>query len=193
MVDHTDEIPPSSLSRFFSSVRKFYEVVTAKMLEKFLFKDPIVNCLKFLNPAMRRELPPSTITDLARRFPSLVPKDQWDQLEEEFMDFQITPALELPSFGEGTRPDVFWGEVTAMRNRINNTLRFPMLSKFVRAMIIIPNSNADCERIFSMVKKIQTDTWSRLNNSTVCALLTVKVNNTKQCHSLKPSKDLLKA
>jgi hypothetical protein len=192
MVDHADDIPPSSLSRFFSSVRKFYQVVAAKMLDKFPFKDPVVNCLKFLNPAMRGELPPSLITDLARRFPSLVPKDQLDQLEEEFMEFQITPALELPSFSEGTRPDVFWGEVTAMRNRITNTPRFPLLSKIVRAMMTIPNSNADCERIFSMVKKIQTDTRSSLENSTLCALLTVKVNNSQQCHVLKPSKDLLK-
>ena len=35
MVDHADEIQPSSLSRFFLSVRKFYEAVTSKMLAKF--------------------------------------------------------------------------------------------------------------------------------------------------------------
>ena len=35
MLDHADEIQPSSLSRFFLSVRKFYEAVTSKMLAKF--------------------------------------------------------------------------------------------------------------------------------------------------------------
>ena len=68
MVDHADEIRPS---RFFMSVRKFYEAVTSKMFPKF-----------------RGDLPQSTLTDLARRVPSLMPQDQWDQLEEEFLNFR---------------------------------------------------------------------------------------------------------
>ena len=67
MVDHADEIQPSSLSRFYMSVRKFYEAVASKMLAKFLFKDSVVSGLRFLNPTVRGDLPPSTLTDLARR------------------------------------------------------------------------------------------------------------------------------
>ena len=186
IVDHADDIQPSSLSRFFMSVRKSYEAVTSKMSAKFPFKDPVVSGLRFLNPTVRGDLPPSTLTDLARRFPSLVPQDQWDQLEEEFLNFQSTPAMDLPSFIEGTRTDVFWGEVLAMKKKITNTPRFPLMSRIVRAVMTIPNSNSECERIFSMVKKIQTDTRSNLDNSTMCALLTMNVNNTQQCHTLKP-------
>ena len=79
-----------------------------------------------------------------------------------------------------------------MKNKITNTPRFPLMSRIVRAEMTIPNSNAECERIFSLMKKIQTDTRSNLDISTVCALLTVKVNNTQQCHTLKPSKDILR-
>lgn len=192
MVDHADDIPPSALSRFFTSIRKFYESVTAKMLAKFPFKDPVISSLRFLNPTTRGGLQPSILTDLARRFPSLIPKDQWDQLEAEFLDFQTIPSMELPNFSEDTRTDIFWGEVIAMKNRITNTPRFPLMAKIVRAVMTIPNSNAECERIFSMMKKIHTDTRSNLDNSTLCALLTVKVNNTQKCHSFKPSKDILK-
>ena len=95
MVDHADDIQPSSLSRFFMSVRKFYEAVTSKMLAKFPFKDPEVSGLRLLNPTVRGDLPPLTLTDLARRFPSLVPQDQWDQLEEEFLNFHTTPVTDL--------------------------------------------------------------------------------------------------
>lgn len=162
------------------------------MLAKFPFKDPVISSLRFLNPTTRGCLQPSILTDLARRFPSLIPKDQWDQLEAEFLDFQTIPSMELPNFSEDTRTDIFWGEVIAMKNRITNTPRFPLMAKIVRAVMTIPNSNAECERIFSMMKKIHTDTRSNLDNSTLCALLTVKVNNTQKCHSFKPSKDILK-
>lgn len=135
---------------------------------------------------------PSILTDLARRFPSLIPKDQWDQLEAEFLDFQTIPSMELPNFSEDTRTDIFWGEVIAMKNRITNTPRFPLMVRIVKAVMTIPNSSAECERIFSIMKKIHTDTRSNLDNSTLRALLTVKVNNTQLCHPFKPSKDILK-
>ena len=108
------------------------------MLAKFPFKDPVVSGLRFLNPTVRGDLPSSTLTYLAGRFPSLVTQDQWDQLEEEFLNFQITPAMDLPSFTEGTRTDVFWGEVEvvlAMKNKITNTPRFPLMSRIVRAVM----------------------------------------------------------
>ena len=79
-----------------------------------------------------------------------------------------------------------------MKKKITNTPRSPLMSRIVRAVMTIPNSNSECERIFSIMKKIQTDTTSNLDNLTVCVLLTVKVSNTKQCHTLKPSKDILR-
>lgn len=43
IVDHADEITTSTLRKFFTSVRKFYESVIAKMLAKFPFKGPVVS------------------------------------------------------------------------------------------------------------------------------------------------------
>ena len=99
MVDHADEIQLPSLSRFFMSVKKFYEAATSKMLAKFPFKDLVVSGLRFLR------------------------------------NFQTTPAMDLPSFTEGTRADVFWGEVLAMKIKITNTPRFLLMSRIVRAVM----------------------------------------------------------
>lgn len=88
---------------------------------------------------------------------------------------------------------VYWGRILNLRNKITNTPRFPVMGKIVRAMLSVPNSNAECERVFSMVKKIQTETRSNLDNKTVCALLTTKINNVQQCNLMKPTKELLQS
>ena len=39
------------------------------------------------------------------------------------------------------------------------------------------------ERLFTMVRKIETEERSQLDKSTVCDLLTVKINNDNPCYS----------
>jgi hypothetical protein len=57
---------------------------------------------------------------------------------------------------------------------------------------VIPVSNADPERIVSMLKKIQTNMRSDLNNDTICCLICAKQNQDKACFEFNPSdSDLL--
>jgi hypothetical protein len=49
-------------------------------------------------------------------------------------------------------------------------------SKLALACVVLPNSNADSERIFSMLKIIQTEHRSELTNDTICSLICDKQN-----------------
>ena len=89
---------------------------------------------------------------------------------DEFTDLQLASLDELPS-----RTDIdIWGE------GINRTFQYAFEisspSKFVKACLVLPVSNADNERIFSMLKKIQTDNRSELSNNTICSLICAKQN-----------------
>ncbi|CAG2227250.1 unnamed protein product [Mytilus edulis] len=121
--------------------------------DKFPFNDPVVSCLAFLNPAERGNLDFNDTLKIVKRFPVLVPSTQFAALEEEFIDYQVTSADELPKFD---------------------------------------SEQQDCERVFSMVKKIHTEHRASLDNSTLCDLLTTKINSDCACFQLKPDKDLLK-
>ena len=57
---------------------------------------------------------------------------------------------------------------------------------------VIAHSNADSERVFSMVRKIDTDSRSQLGNDTLRALLSVKINTDDPCYAFVPDKELLK-
>lgn len=53
--------------------------------------------------------------------------------------------------------------------------------------------NADPERIFSMLKRIQTDMRSELNNDTLCSLLCAKQNQNLLCYEYEPSDSVLRS
>mgnify|MGYP005949819817 FL=1 len=56
----------------------------------------------------------------------------------------------------------------------------------------IPNSNAECERVFSHLKKIQTSFRSELSNDTFSSILATKLNNNKSCFESIPEKTTLR-
>lgn len=59
-------------------------------------------------------------------------------------------------------------------------------------MTIPPNSNAECERVFSHMKKIQTSFRSELSNDTISSILATKLNNNKSCIESIPEKTTLR-
>ena len=130
------------------------------------------------------------VSQVAKKFSGIIPADKISKVEEEYEEFQITPEADLPKYikNEG-RLDEYWGQV----NLMTKEPRFPLLSRLATAMLTIPNSNAVCERGFSLVKKIQTDNRSDMDNSTLCSLLCAKINAKETCLQFQPCKPLLRA
>lgn len=89
-------------------------------------------------------------------------------LSSEFTDFLLSPG-DLPSRRyykdcDGTekpRPGPFWWEIGKLKTILGEP-RFPNLAKLMAGLLSIPCSNADAERGFSMLRKIQTDQRSNL-------------------------------
>ena len=92
--------------------------------------------------------------------------------------FQTTQAAERPKYIkiEG-RLEEYWGQ----DNLTTKDTRFPLLSRLATAMLTIPNSDADCERVFSMARNIQTDYRSDKYNNTLGSLPCAKINVKETC------------
>ena len=95
-------------------------------------------------------------------------------LREEVVEYQVVDRAELP---EETRVDRFWA-------LIGKDGRFKNLAQLMMALLCIPHSNASSERVFSMVRKIVTENRTRRDNSTLCSLLSCKINDTGPAHML---------
>lgn len=68
------------------------------------------------------------------------------------------------------------------------------LPKFALSALLIPHSNADCERIFSKINNIKTKYRNRLITSTVNGVLladqAVKKSGSTCCNNFKPSSNM---
>ena len=59
--------------------------------------------------------------------------------------------------------------------------RFGNLVRLWKTLLVLPHSNADPERLFSMVQKVETEQRASLNPATVHDLLSVKMNTDLSC------------
>ena len=63
-----------------------------------------------------------------------------------------------------------------MKDHTENALLFPRLWNVFRLILTIPHSNAEEERVFSIVRKNKTSFWSRLDpEGTLASMATVKL------------------
>ncbi|XP_060074370.1 zinc finger protein 862-like [Ylistrum balloti] len=183
-----DEDTQGVTARFFSSVRRFYIAAVDKMVKKFPFHDPVINKLQFLVPSSRDHVNPADVVEIGKRFPSVIQDGQLGTLEEEYREFQLCPDADLPKWEDGKTPvDSFWGGIASCKTAVTRSMRFPILYKLATSLCTLPNSNADCERVFSVLRKVQTDQRSLLDRSTLSALLTCKLNRDEDCYNYKPS------
>ena len=103
-------------------------------------------------------------------------------LKTEAIDFQMSGNEDLPDTDD---VDEFWA---ALHEVVS-----PGSSEPTFATMLILVRNADSERCFSMVRKIDSEDRSHLERSTVASLLTLKINVDENCYSFNPSEDLLAA
>lgn len=125
------------------------------------------------------------VVSLANKFTPLVNQED---LKEEFEESQLLEDEEIPLLGGEGKPirvDQVWASILHMRSPMGEE-RFPTLKKTMKAVLSLPHSNADCERAFSVVRKIHTDCRKNMTTDTLTALLQCKMN-TDTCCDLKPS------
>ena len=158
---------------FFTCVRIFYETCVSKMIDKFPFNNKIIQQLAFLDPRNKDKASFTGIVHLANQFASFSP-DKMDTLGMEFRDYRASTLDQLPAFCENDEcaVDHFWKDMASVTSVMNSEVyRFGKLSKFSHIILVISYSNADVERLFSMVRKIETEKRrSQLDQSTVCDL-----------------------
>ena len=93
------------------------------------------------------------------------------------------------------RMDIVWSEL-GKKKFPDGTFKFSRLSKVAKLVLVIPNSNAEEERVFSMVTKNKTAFRPNLKlDGTLCSILQIKLGNSdgpEPCYKYEPLKAILK-
>ena len=108
-----------------------------------------------------------------------------DEVYDEFRFYQSLSAIppeidtsELYEDEERThiRADLLWHRLEHLRD-VNGKLKFGLLANVAKLVLILPHSNADEERVFSMVRKNKTAFCANLSlDTTLPSILHCKVN-----------------
>lgn len=117
-----------------------------------------------------------------------------DELEEEFMAYQTAAFAETITKAE--RIDVAWHCISQIKDPASGNDKYGTISAVMKGILVIFHSNADCERIFSLVTKNKTDYRVNLSTATLGSLIirkTMMSATSKVCHSSDHSHELLKA
>ena len=190
------DVDPAMKNVFFRGVRNFYKGVSAKIINKFTFDDHVLNDLVIVLPENQSSISSATVLRMARRFPAAVPEEELDELEHEVLDYMLMPPHQLPVVQHDNETTVnseeicrYWHKIGSMET-LDGSLRFQNLANLAKCLLALPHSNADTERVFSIVRKIVTDYRIEMEQSTLCALLACKLNS-DCCYKLSTPTELL--
>lgn len=160
----------------FRYVREFYQAAVKKMLKIFPLASEALKMAPAAQPQERGRFSAEEVRKLALSF--TFSNDIADKSVHDWVDYQID---EIPDLD----PVTFWLDRKTVE-------RYPALALVMQTLICLPHSNASCERVFSMLKKIVTDQRSLLKSETVNSLLRFKINQHGCCIDIKFEKSLLK-
>ena len=137
------------------------------------------------------------------RFGPLLPYEspqELDLLSEEFTEYQLLQDTDVPQNvrdkatvivekGQAYhRIDVLWHYLSSLR-AADNSYRFPRITGVAKLVLTIPHSNAQEERLFSMVRKNKTAFRPSLDpKGTLSSILAAAKEPT---HSFKPTIEVL--
>ena len=172
VLHHQDE--GCNVAVFYEGVIKFYIAAVKKLLKVYDFKSGILQTLSFLNPEKCQTMPQSTFDTVEERIPIAFDKATVKLEHREFMlDGEVQPD-------ENDNAVDFWLKISHQKSPMGEK-KYCNLATLALQLLSIPSSNADSERVFSLVRRIKTEFRSSLQTDTLSALIGCHFNKTTDC------------
>ena len=180
---------------FYRSVRRYYQSACDYILRTWPLSDKLLQEAEVVDISLRSSRSFGSVEYFVDKFPGILgdqSSDVVDKLEVEFATYQVDSFSDKPAVFESIRVDKKWDLISRITDG-SGCKKYPLLSRVAKAVLVIPHSNAACERVFSIVRKNKTDFRSSMSTKTLQALLTEKIANSGvPCYQREFSKGLLK-
>ncbi|KYM96048.1 hypothetical protein ALC62_13298 [Cyphomyrmex costatus] len=166
---------PEFLIEVKSKCLDFYTTSLEEILQRLPYNDEIFRELNFLDDKNRSNFP--DLTNLANRLDItdiMTLAHEWRDLLIEFNDADKISLSNLEI-------DEMW-KIIFEKKDYNDEPSFPNLEKLVYAALSLPHSNAEAERIFSIVTDVKNKKRNRI--STTCLDSICKLRSSFQAHNL---------
>ena len=128
------------------------------------------------------------VTKTLQHLPQVVMEEERATLQEEFVDYCTCDHVK--DLDAATAIDTYWHKVGQLKHP-NGQLRYPVLTRLAKAILIIPHGNADVERSFSKMGLNKTKLRNSLGTDTLNALLQLQCNVQDTCYTFKPTPETI--
>ena len=180
-----NELSSDDCKEFYTSVRAYFTEACSYIIKKFPLKDNFLSNAEVTDISKRSSLSFKTLDYFLDRFPGFLTLtgESKDVLEQEFLRYQVDKLPENV-FGK-ERMDEKWLVLQST---------YPALAKVMLSILSVSHSNADSERVFSTVRRVQTEFRSSMESPLLESLVTVKNHMLVRkdvCYTMKFSDDFL--
>ena len=135
-------------------MRKFREIIQAWWIDaakgaikRLPMSHKLFCSLKWLQPGLQQYSMADQVLAAAECVPQVVQVGEKSSLQEEFMDFCMSP---LPPKVMAIREvDKYWHAISQIKDCLETEYRYSTLVKLSKAILIIPHGNAETERLFN--------------------------------------------
>ena len=212
-LEREGDVSSCEVKKFMDGVRRFFEVATKYILDKFPLNDETLKHAKLVDFERRESADISDVeyfSDCYSTFLKFTPQEQ-DALHNEFVEYQLLEAADIPQevwrvakqteYEDGdteeqqpqhVRIDVIWAFLSKKKSPDGCRLQFAYLARIAHVILVLPHSNAGEERVFSLVHLNKTSYRSRLSlDGTLSSILTVKMHNPEPCYRFDPPNRML--
>lgn len=179
---------------FYADVTKYYQASLDYMNLKFPLKDEILKHAEVADVARRESGSIASLEVFAEKVkPIIADEDAWlgtmNDIHRQFLNYQTDPLTGI----DLSQPiNKVWCDIGKMKDEFG-LLMYEDLCTVMKSILVIPHSNAGCERIFSLVRKNRTDFRGSMSNDTLEALLVCKQEMTSTpCHQQQFDQKFLK-
>ena len=209
------DISDDDFKKFHAAVHSYFRDSLTYIKTKFPINDETISNSVWIDVTQRSEVSWENVQYFVDKYSAVqfLKGVNEDKLYEEFIDYQL---LSIDDFTKGAfeeakmidgnddgeevyhyRMDTLWWYICHMEVPQTSIKRFKFLPKVAEIVLLIPHSNAELERLFSIVRKNKTDARSSLKlDGTLSSILAMKSKYPEShvpCHTFKPDEEMIKS
>lgn len=184
--EEIEKLNAEKRNTFLNSILNYHIAACDYVVKKFPIENAILKHAAVADLSRLGDFTFCSVTFFSDLFPCILnvkpdqsKNDAIDLLEKQFCNLQIDTVLS--NFDHSKRMDIQWVEISQIKGATGFP-KYKELSDVMLSILSIPHSNAECERIFSIVKKNRNEFRSGLSNETLESLMILKTYKRLPCH-----------
>ena len=191
-IESSKGLTTEKVDTFYKNVINFYSVACDYIKKNFPLSEELLYHARVADVTQQATVGFNDIRYFLKKFPCILGSSQSctaDLVHNEFNNYQVEELSE--DIKSMDRADSQWKAISELKDT-SGELKYKHVSHVMAAILVIPHSNCDCERVFSLLKKNKTEFRSSMKAGSLESILQLKVNAQGACYEQTYDAELLK-